>query len=174
MAGVVIARVFFLLLVVCPLSACAQDDLYICVRVVDGDTVIVRGQDNRLLRVRLIGIDAPESVRPDWPVEYFGKEAAAFTRALAEGKAVRLKYDTQRHDKYDRLLAYVYLPDGRMLNEEMLREGYAHAFTRFPFRYLDKFRRLERKARKEKRGLWREKHERLFHFHDHGAHLWYS
>ena len=156
MANVMIARVLLVVLLVAPLLACAEEDRYTCVRVVDGDTVMVRDHDNRLLRVRLIGIDAPESVRPDWPVEYFGKEAAAFTQALAEGKAVRLKFDYQRYDKYDRLLAYVYLPDGRMLNEEILKEGYAHALTRFPFRYLDKFRRLERKARRKKRGLWRE------------------
>lgn len=154
-AKVIIPRVLLLILLVVPLTACAGDEKYTCVRVVDGDTLMVRGQDNRLLRVRLIGIDAPESVRPDWPVEAFGRESAAFTRALAEGKVVRLRFDYQRYDKYNRLLAYVYLPDGRMLNEEILKEGYAHAFTRFSFRYLDKFRRLEQKARKHKRGLWR-------------------
>jgi micrococcal nuclease len=145
------------LLIAISLLACADAGEYKCIRVVDGDTLIVRGKDRQKVRLRLIGIDAPESVRPEWPVEYFGKEASAFTRSLVEGQRVRLEFEQERYDKYDRLLAYVYLPDGRMLNEEILRQGYGHAFTKFPFKYMKRFRRLEKQARVNRRGLWQDK-----------------
>ena len=119
-------------------------------RVVDGDTIIVGGVG----RVRLIGVDTPESVDPRRPVEFFGKEASAFTRRLVEGKRVRLAYDWERTDRYGRTLAYVYLPDGTFLNAEIIRQGYGHAYTRFPFEHLDRFRRLEREARQAGLGLW--------------------
>jgi micrococcal nuclease len=120
------------------------------VRVVDGDTLELDGGE----RVRLIGVDTPESVDPRRPVEYFGKEAAAFTRRLAEGRRVRLDYDQQLRDRYRRTLAYVYLDDGTFLNAEIIRQGYGHALTRYPFRYADDFRAYEREARANRRGLW--------------------
>ncbi len=119
-------------------------------RVVDGDTIIVSGVG----RVRLIGVDTPESVDPRRPVEFFGKEASAFTRRLVDGKRVRLEYDWERTDRYGRTLAYVYLPDGTFVNAEIVRQGYGHAYTRFPFKYLDGFRQFEREARQAGRGLW--------------------
>ena len=119
-------------------------------RVVDGDTIIVSGVGS----VRLIGVDTPETVDPRKPVQYFGAEASAFTRSLAQDKTVRLEYDTQRTDKYGRTLAYVYLPDGALLNAEIIRQGYGHAYTVFPFRYLEQFRGYEREAREAQRGLW--------------------
>ena len=119
-------------------------------RVVDGDTIIVSGVG----RVRLIGVDTPESVDPRRPVEFFGKEASAFTRRLVDGKRVRLEYDWERTDRYGRTLAYVYLPDGTFVNAEIIRQGYGHAYTRFPFRDLDRFRQFEREARQAGRGLW--------------------
>ena len=133
-------------LVVVPALAAAQR----VERVVDGDTVIVGGVG----RVRLIGVDTPESVDPRRPVEFFGKEASAFTRRLVEGKRVRLAYDWERTDRYGRTLAYVYLPDGTFLNAELIRQGYGHAYTRFPFKYLERFRQFEREARAAGRGLW--------------------
>jgi micrococcal nuclease len=122
----------------------------LCVRAVDGDTLELDGGE----RVRLIGVNAPESVDPRRPVEYFGKEAAAFTRRLAEGKTVRLEYGEETRDAYGRTLAYVYLPDGTLLNAEIIRQGYGYAYTRFPFRYQEEFRALEREARSQGRGLW--------------------
>lgn len=119
-------------------------------RVVDGDTIIVRGVG----RVRLIGVDTPETVDPRRPVELFGKEASAFTKRLLEGRRVRLEYDQQRTDRYGRTLAYVYLPDGTFANAEIIRRGYGHAYTRFPFRLRDRFRRIEREARSAGVGLW--------------------
>ncbi len=121
-----------------------------CVRVVDGDTIVLDGGE----RVRLIGVDTPESVDPRRPVQYFGKEAAAFTRRIVEGKRVRLAFDQQRYDRYARTLAYVYLEDGTFLNAEIIRQGYGHAYTRFPFQYADEFRAYEREAREGRRGLW--------------------
>ncbi|MCY4658288.1 MAG: thermonuclease family protein [Acidobacteria bacterium] len=119
-------------------------------RVVDGDTIVVRGVG----RVRLIGVDTPETVDPRRPVEFFGREASAFTKRLLEGQRVRLEYDRERSDRYGRTLAYVYLRDGTFVNAEIVRRGYGHAYTRFPFRHLDRFRRLEREAREAGRGLW--------------------
>jgi len=122
----------------------------LCVRVVDGDTLVLDGGE----RVRLIGVDTPETVDPRRPVQYFGKEASAFTRRMAQGKTVRLEYDQDTRDRYDRTLAYVYLPDGSFLNAEIIRQGYGHAYVRFPFRYQEQFLALEREAREQGRGLW--------------------
>jgi len=121
-----------------------------CVRVVDGDTLELDGGE----RVRLIGVDTPETVDPRRPVQYFGKEASAFTRRMAEGQTVRLEYDQDTRDRYDRTLAYVYLQNGTFLNAEIIRQGYGHAYTRFPFRYQEQFLALEREAREQSRGLW--------------------
>ena len=125
------------------------------VRVIDGDTIVVSPNE----KVRLIGVDTPESVHPKKVVACFGKEAKQFTRDAVEGKTIRLVTDainTKRHhkDRYGRTLAYAYLPDGKMLNAELIRQGYAHAYTRFSFRYLVEFRQLERQARTQMVGLW--------------------
>jgi micrococcal nuclease len=121
-------------------------------RVIDGDTIVVAG----IGTVRLIGVDTPETVDPRKPVELFGKEASEFTRRLAEGKVLRLEFDVQRLDKYQRTLAYAYLPDGSMLNAEIVKQGYGHAYVKYPFKYLDEFRAYEREAREAGRGLWSE------------------
>jgi micrococcal nuclease len=125
------------------------------IRVVDGDTIVVSPHE----KVRLIGVDTPETVHPKKAVECFGKDAKEFTRNAVEGKTVRLVFDqvnaTRRHkDKYGRILAYVYLEDGAMLNRELIRQGFAYALTRFPFRHLVEFRELERAARTQGIGLW--------------------
>ena len=153
---VVFPVILLLLFSLSCVQAAKDEKEYKCLRVVDGDTIIIRYENNQRVRVRLIGVDTPESVRPETPVEYFGREASAFTKKRAEGKRVRLEFDQERYDKYDRLLAYVFLPDGTMLNEEIIRQGYGHAFTKFPFKYSKKFRKLEREARMGKRGLWRK------------------
>ena len=121
-----------------------------CVRVIDGDTIELDGGE----RVRLIGVDTPETVDPRRPVQYFGKEASAFTRRMVEGKDVRIAQDQESRDQYGRTLAYVYLPDGTFLNAEIIRQGYGHAYTRFPYRYQRQFVQLEREARENGRGLW--------------------
>jgi micrococcal nuclease len=127
------------------------------VRVVDGDTLVVEigGSEER---VRLIGVDTPETVHPQKPVEYFGKEASAFTTRMAEGAVVRLEADPQTadRDKYGRLLRYVYLPDGKLLNAEIIAQGYGFAYVKYPFSKMEEFRQLEREAREASRGLWSE------------------
>jgi len=119
-------------------------------RVVDGDTIVLENGE----RVRLIGVDTPETVHPNKPVQYFGKEASAFTKNMVEGKKVKLEYDWQRKDRYGRTLAYVYLEDGTHLNAEIIKQGYGFAYTKYPFKYLEEFRKYERKAREEGKGLW--------------------
>ena len=124
-------------------------------RVVDGDTLILSPND----KVRLIGVDTPETVHPKKMVECYGKEAKEFTRSTVAGQNIRLVLDHanagRRHkDRYGRTLGYVYRQDGMMLNAELIRRGFAHAYTRFPFRYLVEFRRLEQEARGRGVGLW--------------------
>jgi len=119
-------------------------------RVVDGDTLLLTNGE----KVRLIGVDTPETKHPQKPVERFGKEAYLFTQRMVEGKEVRLEFDWQKRDKYGRLLAYVYLTDGTFLNAEIIKQGYGFAYTRFPFKYLEEFRRYEKEARENGMGLW--------------------
>jgi micrococcal nuclease len=120
-------------------------------RAVDGDTLLLTNGE----RVRLIGVDTPETKHPQKPVQRFGKEAYLFTKGMVEGKEVGLEYDWQKRDKYGRLLAYVYLLDGTFLNAEIIKQGYGFAYTQFPFKYLEEFRGYEREARENKRGLWK-------------------
>lgn len=136
--------------------------------IVDGDTLRVRIK-GRSDSVRLIGIDTPESrfnKRAALQAERsnkdmktilsLGKEAFSTLRTLApKGSPIRLEFDVERRDKYDRLLAYVYRPDGVMLNEEMLSRGYAQLLTMPPnVRYVDRFTKALRKSQTERRGLW--------------------
>jgi micrococcal nuclease len=119
-------------------------------RVIDGDTVeLTTGE-----KVRLIGVDTPETKDPRKPVQYFGKEATAFTQRLVEGRRVRLACDHQRQDKYGRILAYIYVEDGTFVNAEIIKQGYGFAYTRFPFKFLEEFRQFEGEAREAGRGLW--------------------
>ncbi len=124
-------------------------------RVIDGDTLDV-DLDGRRERVRLLGVDAPEMGRHERPADYFAREATAFVRRLADYRRVILRGDPghENRDDYGRLLRYLNLPDGRCLNVELLRQGYAHALTRYPFSRMKEFRRLEREARDAGRGLW--------------------
>ena len=128
-------------------------------RVIDGDTIVLNGGE----RVRLICVDTPETVHPQKPVEYFGKEASAFTRRMVEGEKVRLEYEQgpSREDRYGRTLAYIYLKDGRLLNLEIIEGGYGHAYTRFPFSKMEEFRAAERYARETGKGLWGEPAEEV-------------
>ena len=127
------------------------------VRVVDGDTIIVELQ-GREERVRYIGIDAPESVRPSFPIEEWGREASAANADLVEGRSVVLERDVSDTDRFGRLLRYVWLRnDGEWLlvNLELVRLGYANAGS-FPpdVKYNDEMHAAEREARDADRGLW--------------------
>lgn len=121
-------------------------------RVVDGDTVVLEG----LGTVRLIGVDTPETVDPREPIQHFGVEAAEFLTRLLEGQRVRVDYDQQRTDKYQRTLGYLYLVDGTFVNREIVLQGYSHAYLKYPFQRMDEFREAEREARETRRGLWGE------------------
>lgn len=123
------------------------------VRVVDGDTIQV-DIDESLYKVRYIGIDTPETVHPQKPVEYFGKEASEKNRELVEGKEVHLEKDISETDKYGRLLRYVWVDD-LFVNAELVRLGYAHVATYPPdVKYQDLLLQLEREAEEAGLGLW--------------------
>jgi micrococcal nuclease len=126
------------------------------VRVVDGDTIRVRLGD-RTERVRYIGIDTPESVKPGTPVQCYAKRAAAANAALVAGRRVRLVGDVEHRDRYGRLLAYVYREgDGAFVNALLVRDGYARTLTIPPnVEHAAEFARLASTARKAGRGLWR-------------------
>lgn len=127
-------------------------------KTVDGDTIHIDAYDGNHLTttVRLIGVDTPETKKPDSPVMYYGPEASAFTKEAADGKRVTIYLDTVTgtRDKYGRLLAYVKLPDGRMLNEALISEGYGYAYTPFKHGASKKYSDLEASARRAKKGLW--------------------
>jgi len=133
-------------------------------RVVDGDTLQLASGE----RVRLIGIDTPElhesgklerdsqrSGQDKKAIQQLGELAYEFTRKLVEGKQVRLEFDAEKKDKYGRLLAYVYLPDGTFVNAEIVKQGYASLMTIPPnVKYSDSLLKLYKEARENKRGLW--------------------
>jgi len=125
------------------------------VRVIDGDTIEV-DIEGSLYKVRYIGIDTPETVHPQKPVEYFGKEASEKNRELVEGKIVRMEKDVSEADKYGRLLRYVWVDDV-MVNAELVRLGYAQVATYPPdVKYQDSFLQLQREAKEAGLGLWAE------------------
>lgn len=125
-------------------------------RVIDGDTIELT--DGR--KVRYIGIDTPESVDPRKPVQCFGKEAMEKNREFVQGKEIELEKDISETDRFGRLLRYVYVKVGEteiMVNEELVREGYAHASSYPPdVKYQEKLRIAEAEAREVGRGLWQE------------------
>ena len=125
-------------------------------RVVDGDTVVVRFDDD-VESVRLIGIDTPESVKPNSPVECFGKEAAAFTVSLLpKDTPVRVERDVEARDDYGRLLGYVVRADDALfVNAEIVRHGYAQPLTIPPnVAHVDEFVQAARDAEAADLGLW--------------------
>ena len=128
------------------------------VDVIDGDTIDISISDgaSRRTRIRLLGIDAPETRSEQSETMYFGSQATEFAKELLHGKSVAVYLDTPNptRDKYGRLLAYVRLPDGRFANEVLLAEGFAYADTRFTHSLFNKYRQLEASARSRARGLW--------------------
>ncbi len=129
------------------------------VRVVDGDTIVaaIDGIEEDV-KVRLLGVNTPETVDPRRPVECFGKEASAFLKDLLEGKRARLEEDPEadEQDRYGRLLRHVYMEDGSHVNSLIVQEGYGFAYTSFPLNDEMKANllALERDAREFERGLW--------------------
>jgi micrococcal nuclease len=122
-------------------------------RVVDGDTVEVR-IGATVEDVRYIGVDTPETVDPEAPVQCFGRRASSFNHRLVEGRRVRLVFGRERRDAYGRLLAYVYIRK-HQVNAALLRRGLARTLSIPPnTRYSPLFARLETTAARAGRGLW--------------------
>ncbi len=158
--------VAFLTFIFFPITYAA--DLQVITRVIDGDTIFLGNNE----RVRLIGVDTPEVHESDKlhrdadrtqrdieTIRKLGQKSSAFVKKMVQGKRVRLEFDQANaaighRDRYKRTLAYVYLEDGTFLNAEIVRQGYGVAYTKYPFKYADKFREHEREARENRRGLW--------------------
>jgi len=133
-----------------------NSDLYDVVKIVDGDTIDVQ-MENKIERLRLIGINTPETVDPRKPVECFGQEASAKAKELLNGRKVYLEKDEMQdeRDKYGRLLRYVWREDGLFYNLEIIKQGYAYEYTyQAPYVYQQKFKEAEQYSRKNKLGLW--------------------
>lgn len=128
---------------------------YPVIEIIDGDTIRIELEE-KIKTVRLIGVDTPETVHPTKKVQCFGKEASKFTKALLTNEFVYLETDSQSDnlDKYGRLLRYVYTADDLFVNALLIEQGYAYAYTRFPFDYMSEFVSLEENAREQGLGLW--------------------
>lgn len=133
----------------------SQPGLYRVTEVVDGDTIRVN-MNGHPETVRFIGIDTPETHHPNKAVQCFGQAAADYTKRVLGASTVRLESDplNTNRDRYDRLLRYVYLPDGTLVNAKIIEDGYGFSYTSFPFSKTDQFNLLEQQARQANRGLW--------------------
>ncbi len=139
-----------------------QGEQVIVSKVYDGDTIVV-GRGWRQTTIRLIGVDTPETVHPEKPVQFYGPEASDFAKRSLLGKWVRLEFESPNRpggsiDHYGRTLAYVITRDGKNFDLELVRLGYGRAYTRYPFKYMNEFKTAERAARAQELGMWsREK-----------------
>ncbi len=126
------------------------------IRIVDGDTLIAR-IDGAEEKIRLIGLNTPETVDPRKTVECFGKEASDEAKRILTGKSVRIEIDPSQdlYDKYGRLLSYIFLEDGTNFNLLMIKNGYGYEYTyHLPYKYQKEFKQAEKYARENKKGLW--------------------
>lgn len=128
---------------------------YRVTEVYDGDTIGVN-MDGRTEKVRMIGVDTPETHKPNSPVECGGPEASAFAEAQLGNQEVRLETDptNQNRDRYDRLLRYVYLPNGTLFNKLLITEGYGTPYTSFPFQKKQEFIAAGIQAKNANKGVW--------------------
>ena len=127
-------------------------------KITDGDTFYVMTKNSEKFKIRLIGIDAPESynVGKKFRKEYFGKEAKVFATNLLKNKKVKLTFDVQKTDRYGRILAYIYLENGVFLNQYLVENGFAVVAT-FPpnVKFVEIFTKAEKLARNKKFGFWK-------------------
>jgi len=125
-------------------------------KIVDGDTFWADDGTAKGIKIRLIGIDAPESKRSfKKEIGVYGKESKAYLSQLLKGRKVRLEYDLDPKDQYGRTLAYVYLEDGTFVNADLIKNGFATLLTIPPnVKFADHFYELQQEARKTKKGLW--------------------
>lgn len=121
----------------------------------DGDTISV-DMDGIEEEIRFIGVDTPETQDPRKAVQCFGHAASAFTKQLIGTQPIRLEADplSSNRDRYGRLLRYVYLPDGTLIQAEIIKEGYGFAYVSFPFNKSEEFSTYQREAREQNKGLW--------------------
>jgi micrococcal nuclease len=130
--------------------------LYDVVEVMDGDTLRVK-VNHKVITVRLLGINTPETVDPRRGVGCFGPEASKQTKELLTGQKIFLALNPKREvlDRYGRYLAYIYREDGLFINEKLLTEGYAREYTYgSPYSLQKEFKSLEKKAKVAQKGLW--------------------
>lgn len=148
-------------------SHAAKCDFQRVSRVIDGDTFELPDGT----RVRLIGVDTPEILDPRKDVQWFGREASKKLKEWIEGESVCLRQDrdkTQDVDKYGRLLRYVWKYTTKeqtpnfFVNAEIIKQGYGFAYTKYPFQYLEDFRRYEREAIENNRGLWNKEKQKIW------------
>ncbi len=136
----------------------SEGELYSVIRSIDGDTIIISYNDVNE-KVRLIGVNTPESVDPRKKVECFGKEASLYTKSLLENRKVRIEFDAtqDRRDKYGRLLAYIFRDDGLFVNQEIIKNGYGYEYTyKYRYKYENIFKKFQNDASLQKLGLWRD------------------
>lgn len=135
-----------------------HEQTFTVVAVIDGDTLDIDAPDGDrpATRIRLLGVDAPETQHPRLEPMFFGKEATDFVRDRAEGKQVTVLLDTVagHRDRYGRLLAYVVLPDGEVLNEAIIRRGLGYADLRFEHSHYEAYREWMDAAIAQRTGLW--------------------
>jgi len=132
-----------------------QPGLYSIAHFVDGDTIAV-DMDGHEETVRFIGVDTPETHKPNTPVQCYGPDAAAYTKSLIGSNKVRLQADNldTNRDRYGRLLRYIYLPDGTLVQDRLVSEGYAFAYTQFPFEKKQQMVDEQQQAKMAGKGLW--------------------
>ncbi len=135
-----------------------ETSYYFVSRVIDGDTFIIKDENNKSQRVRLIGIDAPESIKSEHKdIQFYGKESSRFLKKFLTKKYVRLEYDVRKKDKYRRILAYVYLKDGTFVNSYLVKKGYAKSVSYRPnTRHQSHLNKMEKIARKKQIGMWKK------------------
>lgn len=130
-----------------------DENEFLVTRVVDGDTIVIdhNGKDEK---VRLIGVDTPETVKPNTPVQPYGKEASDFTKKHLTNQYVRLEYDREKEDRYGRTLAYVWLGD-EMFNVILAKEGLAKAKFYPPNdKYRIRINQAQKEAQKQQLNIW--------------------
>lgn len=136
-------------------STGAQPGTYSINHFVDGDTIAVN-MNGKTETIRMIGVDTPETHKPHTPVQCYGPAAAAYTKQIIGSGSVRLEADSQstNRDRYNRLLRYVYTSDGKLVEAELIKNGYGFAYTQFPFGKSDEFVQLQTDAKAGNKGLW--------------------
>ena len=144
-----------------PQQNTSRDTAYPVLKVIDGDTIKIE-YGGKSETVRLIGVDTPETVHPNKPVEPFGPEASAFLKNMLKGESVYLRFGEEKRGKYGSLLAYIYrAPDAIFVNLEIVRQGYGRSYRQFPHKHLQIFNNYEKIAREVGKGLWLESLQNL-------------